>query len=112
MVDSSVSLALRDLGHDVMRTREIGMSRCDDAGVLQKAIDENRILVSLDEHFGDWVVLPLSAHPGVIRVKADPATSREITAVLLPFLEENSHRQFRNYLVIVRRTGVRWVKTA
>jgi hypothetical protein len=23
-------------------------------------------------HFGDWIVLPLSRHPGVIRLKVDP----------------------------------------
>ena len=37
--------------------------------LLNKAIAENRILVTLDENFGDWVVLPLSEHPGVIRLK-------------------------------------------
>ncbi len=36
---------------------------------------ENRILLTLDEHFGDWVILPLKKHPGVIRIKVNPATT-------------------------------------
>ena len=43
---------------------------------LAEAIAENRILVTLDEHFGDWVILPLSKHPGVIRLKINPTTSK------------------------------------
>lgn len=61
---------LRSHGHDVVRAAETGQARADDALVLERAVGEERILITLDEHFGDWVVLPLSKHPGVIRVKA------------------------------------------
>jgi predicted nuclease of predicted toxin-antitoxin system len=111
MMDASVADALRGVGHDVVRTAELGKARTDDAGILQAAIHAGRILVSLDEHFGDWVVLPLSEHPGVIRIKADPAVSDEILAVLLPFLAEHGERSFKDTLVIVKKTGVRWIRT-
>jgi predicted nuclease of predicted toxin-antitoxin system len=81
---------LYDEGHDVMRAPEVGQARADDYEILQKAIAENRILVSLDEHFGDWVILPLSKHPGVIRLKVNPTTSRNIINLLLPFLRLHS----------------------
>lgn len=112
MIDASVAESLRRRGHDVVRTSEVGMARQDDAGVLQKAVQDDRTLVTLDKHFGDWAVLPLSAHPGVIRIKADPATSDEMQNVLIPFLEQHSDREFRNHLVIVRAAGVRWIDTA
>ena len=44
---------MRNEGHDVMRASEVGQARADDYEILQKAIAENRILVTLDEHFGD-----------------------------------------------------------
>ncbi len=69
MLRMDVAQVLRDEGHDVMRASDVGQSRADDDEILQKAIAENRILVTLDEHFGDWVILPLSKHPGVIRLK-------------------------------------------
>ena len=36
---------------------------------------EDRILVTLDEYFGDGVISALSEHPGVIRLKINPTTS-------------------------------------
>ncbi|MDP3015521.1 MAG: DUF5615 family PIN-like protein [Deltaproteobacteria bacterium] len=55
-----VAQALSDEGYDVLRAAEIQQSRADDQQILEKAINENRILITLDEHFGDWVILPLS----------------------------------------------------
>jgi predicted nuclease of predicted toxin-antitoxin system len=57
MLRLDVAQALRDEGHKVVRASEAGQARADDQQILQKAIDENRILVTLDEHFGDWVNL-------------------------------------------------------
>ncbi len=70
-----VARALRGTGFDVMRASEVGQSRADDAQVLRKAVDEKRILITLDGHFGDWVVLPLGRHAGVIRLRVNPTTT-------------------------------------
>ena len=51
---------LRGRGHDVVRASETGHERADDAAILEKAVQQNRILITIDKHFGDWVVLPLS----------------------------------------------------
>ena len=65
MFGVDVAQALRKEGHNVLRASEIQQSRADDRQILERAITENRLLVTLDEHFGDWVVLPLSQHPGI-----------------------------------------------
>lgn len=111
MLDVEVAERLTELGHDVLRVAEVGMAREDDDQILDRAIAENRILVTLDEHFGDWTVLPLSHHPGVLRIKAIPATTRRILEVLIPFLEGHSGAVFEDHLVIVRSAGVRWIRT-
>ena len=54
MLRMEVAQALRNAGHDTVRTSETGQSRADDREVLEKAIDENRILITFDKHFGDW----------------------------------------------------------
>ncbi len=41
----------------------------DDFQILQTAINEDRILTTFDHHFGDWVILPLNEHAGVIRLQ-------------------------------------------
>ena len=112
MLRLDVAKALSDAGHDVVRAAEVGQDRADDMQILQKAIDENRILVTLDEHFGDWVILPLSKHPGVIRLKVNPTTSHNIIKLLLPFLRVHTSGQFENHLVILSPKRVKWVHTA
>lgn len=106
MIGKDVAQALREAGHDVVRASESGQARADDQEILAKAISENRILITLDEHFGDWVILPLSRHPGVIRLKLKPTTTEKVLELLLPFLRDHSPDQFKDHLVILslRRT--------
>ena len=78
MLNLQVARALRDEGYDVVRASEAGQSRADDYQILHKAISENRILITLDDDFGDWAILPLSVHSGVIRLKINPTTSKYI----------------------------------
>jgi predicted nuclease of predicted toxin-antitoxin system len=51
MLRLEVAQTLCDEGHDVVRASEVGQARADDQQILQKAIDENRILITLDQHF-------------------------------------------------------------
>ncbi len=112
MLRLEVAQALKDEGYDVLRASEVGQARADDYQVLQKAIVENRTLVTLDEHFGDWVILPLSKHSGVIRLKINPTTSKNAIKLLLPFLRLHSSDQLKNYLVILSAKRSKWVYTA
>lgn len=112
MLGVEVAEALRKEGHDVVRAFEVGQDRSDDADILREATFENRILITLDEHFGDWVILPLSTHPGVIRIKADPTTSKNILDILLPFLKLHKPENFMNQLIILSRKRVKWLYTA
>jgi predicted nuclease of predicted toxin-antitoxin system len=112
MFQTEVAQVLRRQGYDVIRASETGQARADDQQILNKAISESRILITLDEHFGDWVILPLSRHPGVIRLKVHPTTSENVAKILLPFLSLYSQEQFRNYLVILSEKRSKWIRTA
>jgi predicted nuclease of predicted toxin-antitoxin system len=102
---------LRAFDHDVRRADEVGLSRSDDAAILAQAIFEQRILVTLDGHFGDWAILPLATHSGVIRVKANPTSTENVLQVLLPLLAGRAQAQFKNHLAIVSRGRVGWIRT-
>ena len=69
MFGLDVAQTLQIEGYDILRASETGLARADDHQILQKAISGNRTLIRLAEHFGDWVILPLSRHHGVIRLK-------------------------------------------
>lgn len=103
---------LRALGHDVRRAVEVGLERADDAVILAQAIAEQRVLVTLDGHFGDWAILPLREHPGVIRIKVHPTSTDNVMRVLEPLLSHSQGSQFSNRLVIASLSRVRWIATA
>ena len=107
-----VAEALRNNGHNVLRTSDVGQARADDYQILQKAISENRILITLDEHFGNWAVLPLRSHPGVIRLKINPTTPTNAINLLLPFLRLHSQQEIKNHLIILSTLRSRWIYTA
>jgi predicted nuclease of predicted toxin-antitoxin system len=106
-----VAQALREEGYNVLRATEIQQNRADDQRILERAITENRILVTLDEHFGDWVILPLSQHPGVILIKVHPTTSERVLNLLLPFLRMHTQEQFKDHLVILSEKRAKWIHT-
>lgn len=111
MFNQDVAQALNKEGYNVIRASEIGQARADDKEILDKAVSENRILITLDQHFGDWVVLPLSHHPGVIRLKVNPTTSKNVLKLLVPFLRRLSPTQFKDRLVILSQQKVKWIIT-
>ncbi len=112
MIDIEVVVDLRTAGYDVECTSEKGMARSDDLEILEYCTDNNRTLVTLDGHFGDWTVAKLTKHSGVIRLKVNPTSSSMIKNALFPFLENNSNRDFHNILAIVKKTGIRWIRTS
>ena len=112
MFQVDVAQALREQGYDVLRASETGQARADDYQILEKVISEKRILITLDEHFGDWVVLPLSSHPGVIRIKVNPTTSEKVIKLLSHFLRNHAAEQFKNHLVILSEKCAKWILTA
>jgi hypothetical protein len=65
----------------------------------------------MDEHFGHWAILPLSEHPGVIRVKAHPTTTANVAGLLTPFLASHNQEEIRHHLVILSSRAERWIRT-
>ena len=112
MFREEAAVQLRALGHEVVQAGDVGLSRADDAEILQQAVSQGRVLVTLDGHFGNWAVLPLTHHCGVIRLRVHPTTSENVLRLLQPFLAGKNEDQFENQLVIVSASRVRWIRTA
>lgn len=112
MFRHDLAQSLRDHGHNVLCAGEAGQASADDDEILSRAIAEERILVTMDEHFGDWAILPLARHPGVIRVRTHPATTENVAGLLLPFVMAHKQEELRNHLIILSRISERWTRTA
>jgi predicted nuclease of predicted toxin-antitoxin system len=111
MLNVRVAEALKAAGHEVVRVSETGHARADDEQILRKSIAGDRVLITLDEHFGDWVVLPLRRHPGVVRIKVNPTTPENILRILIPFLKDKQQEDFKDHLIILSEKRVKWILT-
>ena len=92
---------MRDLGCDVQRIQELGMSGADDHTVFRKAQEMGAVLVTNDKGFGDVRDFPPSSHHGVIvlRVLPKPEAVQAIHRVLTGLLE--MEEKFEGILFIV-----------
>ena len=103
---------LRNSGHDVVRAGEVGQSRADDEEIMTRVVEEGRLLITLDEYFGDWAILPLDKHPGVIRLKIHPPLIEKLAERLLSFLQRHEQSALANHLIILSQQRERWISTS
>lgn len=92
-LDPSVALIFRSAGHDVHTVSEEGLNGAVDAKVSAAAVEEDRILMTLDLDFADPLRLPPQGTPGVIVLRPGlPLLGliRQVAAEVLPFLESES----------------------
>lgn len=57
---------LREVGHDVVHLRELGLQSLPDASILERAHAEGRIILTFDLDFGDLLALGYHRSPSVI----------------------------------------------
>jgi predicted nuclease of predicted toxin-antitoxin system len=73
---------LRAAGHDAVAVLAVGLSGAPNEEVRRFAIENRRILVTLDADFANVIRFPPEQTPGVIRLKVHPATERKIRATI------------------------------
>ena len=81
----AVASWLRDRNHDVFSVFDEARGM-DDDGVISKALDENRILITNDKGFGDKVYRDGRLHKGVILLRLEderPASQIRVLSRLL-----------------------------
>jgi predicted nuclease of predicted toxin-antitoxin system len=68
---------LRQKGHDVVESSELG-SDPGDRALLDLAVKEQRILVTLDTDFGELIFLQNLPHSGLVRLPDVPSKERQL----------------------------------
>lgn len=69
---------LRTEGHDATSVLEVGLSGATDEQVLRFAVENGRVLVTLDADFANVMRFPPEQTLGVVRLKVHPATEERI----------------------------------
>ena len=92
---------LREQGHDVVESRERGPDPGDQL-LLELAAAEQRILVTLDQDFGQIVFTQQAPHSGLVRLPDVPASTR---ISLMRTLLENHAREIESRAIVTVRGG-------
>jgi predicted nuclease of predicted toxin-antitoxin system len=87
-----VARELAQAGHDVVHVRDRGMAKSPDTAIMQRAVQEARVLVSADTDFGAILADTSAARPSVILLRRgvprDPVKQARLLAANLAHLEE------------------------
>ena len=67
----SAATLLRDAGFEAKHTAEIGLSEATDDEILARALDEHRVIVTLDSDFHALLALSQAKSPSVIRIRIE-----------------------------------------
>jgi predicted nuclease of predicted toxin-antitoxin system len=78
----SAAALLRQAGWDVIHVSEIGMSRADDADILQRARAESRVCVTLDADFHSLLATSGERSPSTIRIRKEGLDATALAVLL------------------------------
>lgn len=95
---------LRDQGHDVIESRERGPDPGDRI-LLEWAVSELRILVTMDKDFGQIVFVENAAHCGLVRLPDVPAARR--IELMERLLQDHTQELAEGAILTVRGERIR-----
>jgi len=103
----AVARWLQQHQHDVFSVYEEARG-LDDEGILQKAVTDNRILITNDKDFGEMIFREGKAHKGVILLRLENERAKNKIKVLRHILEQYADQLVGNF-VVATETAVRIV---
>ncbi|MBT4855953.1 DUF5615 family PIN-like protein [bacterium] len=103
-VGPSVARWLVNNGYDAISIYDDGLAGIDDNSVLEKALLENRILITSDKDFGDMVFKDKKPHCGVTLLCLIDEKPANKILVLKRILNKHSEDLFENFVVVTEKT--------
>ena len=94
---------LRQLNHDVISVFD-EIKGADDREVIQKASEQNRILITNDKDFGELVFREKKPHKGVILLRLEDERAVNKIAVLKDLLEKYENSLSGHFIVVTEST--------
>ena len=98
---------LREMGYDVLDTKEKNLDNLSDPEIFQLSQEEGRILVTMDKDFSNILLYPPGEHHGIIVVKLYRLKVADATKLFLDAMDEIKPEDIPGNLVIIDRNKIR-----
>lgn len=100
---------LNSLGHDAKTVAQFGLEKAEDIEIAKRAIQEKRILITLDLDFGEIFYFATKEKFWVIVLKLKDQTVESVNKILCWLLKTKilEKREFQNTLIIIEEGRVR-----
>lgn len=83
----SAGQILKRRGFDALHTGDCGLARASDEELLEYAVAENRVIVTMDADFHHLLALRKACAPSVIRVREEGLTAVPLSRLLADVVE-------------------------
>ncbi len=97
---------LSDLGHDVVRAAELGLSQAADKQLLAVAVEQSRILITRDRDFGALVFVN-ALGSGVLCLRLRPSTLKTVHEELARVLKLYGEEELKKVFIVIEADGHR-----
>jgi predicted nuclease of predicted toxin-antitoxin system len=105
----AVAQWLRGQQHDIFSVYEQARGMDDDE-IIQKAFEDNRILITNDKDFGEKVYRERRSHRGVVLLRLDDERAPSKITAMQRLLDSHADRLANNF-VVATETTVRFAKS-
>lgn len=103
----SAAALLCEAGIDAIHVADIGFSAADDTDILQRAQEDERVVVTLDADFRALLALTEAISPSVIRIRIERLRAEALTNLLLTVVGECEEDLEQGAVVTVEPSRIR-----
>ncbi|WP_448572374.1 DUF5615 family PIN-like protein [Trichothermofontia sp.] len=103
----SAATLLSEAGIDTIHVADIGLSAADDTNILQRARNDEHIVVTLDADFHTLLALSAAATPSVIRIRIERLRAQVLANLLLKVVGEFAEDLKQGAIMTVEPSRVR-----
>jgi predicted nuclease of predicted toxin-antitoxin system len=98
---------LRSIGYDACAVVEVGLSGATDEQIRHFAVENGRVLITLDADFANVIRFPPEHTPGVLRLKIHPPTEESIRQAIRRSLLLLQNVDLKGRLAVVDKDKIR-----
>jgi len=98
---------LRELGHQVVHTIDLGLSKASDQEIMLQALSMEALILTEDLDYSALLSVMESFPPGAIILRLGNLNTDQINQRLKQVFASLAEDQFRNAIIIVERARIR-----